>query len=202
VVVSNYDGPQNFTISAASDPSIAIEPASKTIAVSQNEEKTAVFTAFPGNGSLYELDFKITAGKSENVITSYISIGEVLTDALRYSQDTEKIVAPDIRDELAKARVAYEKEYNKTSYGEDIPAYESFINTIDDARKTTEEGKNETVPQPPPSGGGFDWMLLSIPVIIIVAVVLLFIAFKKSKSGSPEQYSGYDGYGSGRDERE
>jgi len=200
VVISNYDGPQNFAINASSDPPMTIDPLSKTIIVDQNEEKTAVFSVFPGNESLYRLDFRITADNAESVITSYISIGELLTDAVRYSEETESIVTPDVREQLMRARTAYEESYNKTSYGEDIQAYESFMGTIDDARKTAADKGNVTSPPAKPKEDGFNWMLISVPVVIIAAVILLFVAFKKARSASDEY--GYRGYHGGRDERE
>ena len=200
VAISNYDEQKNFTLNVSANPAIRIEPAFRTVVVGQGEEKTAVFTAFPGNESLYEIDFRISTSGAQNEITSYISVGELLTDALRYSADTEAIVAPDLAAEIAKARTAYEAEYNKTSYGEEIPAYESFMNTIDDARKTTEEPGDGATP-PNPEENGFNWMILAIPIIVIAAILLIFVAFKKAKSGSSDSNAFQDSFSS-RDERE
>ncbi len=202
VVISNYGRPADFVISAASEPSMRIEPESRTVAVGQNEEKTSAFTAFPGNDSLYRLDFKITSPDAESLITSYISVGEVLTDGLRYAADTERTLTTDAREELRKARLAYEAEYNRTSYGEDIEAYETFVETIDGLKQTSGGEGNVTKPPAKPTEGGLDWMLLSIPLIIIAAVVLVLVAIKKAKSGERDD-SPFGGYaGSAEGERE
>ncbi len=189
VVISNYDESQDFLIEASSSPSMNIEPESKTVNLGENEEKTTVFKAFPGEEDLYKIEFKITSEKSEKLLTSHISIGELLTDAFRYSEASEKVSTPDIREEIRNARIEYEEKYKTTSYGEDVNEYENFIDTIDELKKTSESGGNGK-DEKEPKEEGFNWLFLVIPVIVIVVIILLFIAYKRSKVAS----SGYQGY--------
>ncbi len=201
VVISNRGDTQNFTIEPAPEPSMGIEPQGKTISVDQNEEKTAVFTATPGGGELYRIDFKITTPDAESVITSYVSVGELLSDAKRYAEDAEKTATPDIKEEIRKARKAYEQSYNETSYGEDLQAQEDFLNTIDEL-KTKAEATDKNVTQANPQEDGFNWAFVTVPVVIIAALALVFVAFRKAKrTASGDEYGGY-GYHSRRDGRE
>ncbi|UCC91745.1 MAG: hypothetical protein JSV39_00520, partial [Candidatus Aenigmatarchaeota archaeon] len=189
VIISNYDEPQDFLIEASSDPGLTIEPGSKNVRVGKDDEKTISFKASPGNEKLYNLEFKITSGKSEKLLTSYLSIGELLTDSRRYVKAEERRSTPDIREEMRRAKEEYEESYNTTSYGEDINDYENFIDTIDEIKEgstTVDEKKQDEEPE----GLGFDWLFLAIPVIVIVIIVLLLVAYKKSKAAG----SGYQGY--------
>jgi hypothetical protein len=191
VVISNYDEPQDFLIEASSSPSLGIDPESKTVQVDGDEEKTTIFKVLPGDEDLYKMEFKITSGKSEKLLISYLSIGELLTDAIRYAEASERTSTPDIREEIRKAREEYEKKYGTTSYGEDVDEYENFIETIDGLKTTSENGGNGKNGQEPEEAG-FEWLFLAIPVIIIVVMILLFVAYKKSKVTE----SGYQGYDS------
>jgi hypothetical protein len=186
VIISNYDNPQDFTITANTDPPAATEPQSTTVSVGKNEEKTSVFNVTPGNAELYKTEFTVSTNSTEKLMTSYISIGEILTDALRYSEDAESNSAPDLKGEIQKATDDFENKYNSTNYGDDIKDYEDFRKTVDDLKNST----GNSVPDN--TGKGFNWMFVAIPVVIIVAVILLLFAFRKAKS--PEQYEGYGGY--------
>jgi hypothetical protein len=204
-VISNHEDAKDFTIEVTSEPSTAIEPVNKTINVDKDDEKTALFTVTTGNDKLYTVSFKITTASEERIETAYVSIGELLTDALRYSDEVESIASPDLKEEIIKARNDYENKYNQTSYGDDLKDYEDFQKTLDDAKMSTENGGNGNNTTPPkPVDGGFNFMFIVIPVVIVVAVLLLFIAFKKAKSdsgGSGGEYDSYQGYPGGRDER-
>lgn len=193
VVISNYEETQDFLIETSSDPSLEIIPESKNVNVEKDDEKTAVFKVTSGEEDLYNIEFKITSEKSEKLLTSYLSIGEVLNDAYRYSEDVENDY-PDIRDEIRNARNQFKSSYNTTSYGDDLNDYEDFRDTVDDLKRTSGNGGNGGNGNGEEDGAGFNWFFLLIPVIIIVVVVLLLFAFKKSKVTS----SGYQGYGYSR----
>ncbi|MEE9323412.1 MAG: hypothetical protein V3U72_02595 [Candidatus Aenigmarchaeota archaeon] len=193
VIISNYEKSQDFLIEASSDPSLGIEPESKTVRVDKNGEKTAVFKALPGEEDMYKIEFKITTEKTEKLLTSYLSVGELLTDGFRYAEASERASTPDIRDEMRKAREEYEKRYNETSYGEDIDDYEDFIDTIDELKKKgSGNGGNGKKEDGKPEEGGFNWLFLAIPIIVIVVIALLFVAYKKSKVAGSGGYSGYE----------
>jgi len=202
VIVSNEEETQEFSVEVISDPPLTIEPASKTFSVDKGEEMTAIFSVTPGDEKLYKIDFKVMTASSEKLFTSYLSIGELLSDAMRYSEEVEKISTPDLKEEISKARDAYEQNYNKTSYGEDIKGQEDFLNTLDEVKKKA-EGGGETTPEDKPTQPGFNWAIVAIPIVIIAAIVLLFIVFRKAKTSGSED-SGYGGYGypGRKDERE
>lgn len=191
VVISNYDESQDFLIEASSDPSLGIEPVSKTVRVGKNDEKTTIFKAFPEDDDLYRIEFKITSEKSEKLLTSYLSIGELLTDGLRYAKAIERTSTPDVREEIRRASEEYEESYNQSSYSEGINEYQDFIDTIDEIKETSKTDDDGKKQDGEPGEEGFNWLFLAIPVIIIVIIVLLFVAYKKSRVTD----SGYQGYG-------
>ncbi len=196
VVINNYEEIQNFKIEASSDPPLTVEPASQNVSVEKGKEKITVFRVVPGNDDLYEIDFKVTAEETEKLVTAYLSVGELLTDALRYSEAAENTVAnADIKEEMRKAKMAYEESYNTTSYGDELDDYEDFVNTIDELKKSSGGNGNGNEPPPPTQEEGFNWMFVAIPLVIIVAVVLLLIAFKKAKTtDAGYSYAKYPGY--------
>ena len=199
VVVSNQEATQNFTVEANSDKELTIEPKKKTFTVEKGDELTAVFSVTPGSENLYRLEFKVMNSNNEKIATAYLSIGELLTDAVRYAEDAASS-NPSLKDQITEEKNAYEQKYNQTSYGEDIPEEEKFIETLDDL-KVNNGGNgngNNSNGSKPSEPEGFNWMLVAIPVIIIVAVVLIIFALKKAKT-SPGQDYGYGGYGGQKD---
>jgi hypothetical protein len=182
VIIENQEKTQNFTIEVTSDPQLTITPKNKTITIEKGEEMTTIFSVIPGNEKLYKLEFRVSTENTEKLLTSYISIGEILRDALRYSNYVENEITPNLKDKLANKIVNYEETYNQTSYGEDIPETEEFLNTIDELKRTSKENTNHTPSSQSTQEPGFNWMFITIPVIIIVAIILLFIVFKKAKT--------------------
>lgn len=201
VVITNKEDTKNFTIEATSDPSLAMEPETKDVSVEKDKEKTTLFKVTPGSEKLYRLDFKISTATEETTTSAYVTIGELLTDALRYSEEVEKNAPPSLLEEITKAKKEYEEKYNQTSYGDDLKNYEDFQKTLDEAQMEIDGGeKNTTVTPPKPvDGGGFNFMFIAIPLVIVAAVVLIFIAFRKAK-GSSDAGGYQSGYGP-RDER-
>ncbi|MCK5017715.1 MAG: hypothetical protein KAS32_11690, partial [Candidatus Peribacteraceae bacterium] len=179
VIISNYEESQEFTIEASSDPVTDIEPETKTVEVDKDEEITTVFKVMPREDDLYKINFKITTGKSEKLLTTYISLGELLTDAYRHSEDVERDSEPSLRDQIIAARDQFESSYDDSEYGEEFDEYEDFRNTLDDLKQTS-ENKPEDKPKPEPKEEpGFNWFIVIIPIVIVVAV-LVFVAYKKA----------------------
>ncbi len=192
VVISNYDETRDFLIEVSPEPRVRVDPESKTIRVEKGREKTAVFSILPEKEKLYRIEFKITTEGAEKLLTSYISIGELLTDAIRYAETTER-EHPGIREEIRNAREEYESRYNRTaSYTEVIEEYEDFRNTLDDMKKKAEKPGEKPAGETE-EGGGFSWTLIAVPLIVVVVLVLLFVAYKKTKV-SRQEYSGYGYY--------
>ena len=201
IVVSNHGDTKDFAIQTSSDPSLVVEPETNTMTVEKEEETTTLFKVTPGSEKLYRLDFKISTDTEETTTSAYITIGELLTDALRYSEEVEKNAPPSLLEEITKAKEDYAEKYNQTSYGDDLKDYEEFQKTLDEAQMEIDGGeKNTTVTPPKPvDDGGFNIMFIAIPLVIVAAAVLIFIAFKKAKSNSSDA-GGYQAYGP-RDER-
>jgi hypothetical protein len=193
VVINNYEETQNFIIKAASEPSLVIEPEAQDLSIDKGKEKVAVFSVTPGSDALYELEFTVGTEETEKAVTAYLSVGELLTDALRYAEAAESTIAnEDIKEEMRKARAAYEESYNTSSYGNELDDLEDFVNTIDELKDSEANGNG---PVQPAQGAGFDWILVAIPLVVIAAVALLLVAFKKAKTtASGGDYASYPGY--------
>lgn len=191
VVISNYGETEEFLIEPKSSPSAEITPESKTLTVEKDGEGTAVFKLSAGEEDLYRVEFKVSTENSEKLLTSYVTVGELLKDAISYSSSVQEEY-PDISGDVEDALDGFETSYSTNSYEEDVDDYEDFLDQIDEMKEKsngnggTSNGDNGTTGE-----AGFDFLLLAIPIIIVIAVVLILFAYKKSRSAGPGQYGGY-----------
>jgi hypothetical protein len=183
VIINNYEKGDKFKIEASSTPLLSIEPKSQEIEIEKNKEKSVVFKITPGEENLYEINFKISVDGKEMILTAYLSVGELLNDALRYSKKIEnEIKDENFLEELKNAKFSYEESYNQSS-SDDLLEYQNFINELEEIKKKSEtKTEKENDKEKTNEEGGFNLMLIAIPLLIIFAVVLLFIAFKKAKT--------------------
>ncbi len=199
VIVNNYDSRKEFRISASSDPQTEIEPENATRMIGEGEEETFRFTVDidSGDQKLYKLYFKIRTEDGEKLLTAYLSVGELMSDAQRDIEDIRTSAKDkETRDDIEEAFRNWKNSYESSEYGEETGDYGDFKKEIENARgeDTGDNGDSggdigggeETPPQDTGSGG-FDWILLVVPVIIVVAVVFIFVMYRKSKVVESEQ---------------
>jgi hypothetical protein len=191
--ITNYEESNEFTIETSSDPPINIDPKSISTSVNQEEEKTITFKVTPTSSdpSIYRLYFKVKTSETEKMVNAYLTVGELLTDALRESEDLEdQTTDPDIRNQINLARNTFLSQYNSSSYGNELDDYEDFKEELENARAGL--GGNEEEPQQPDTiNGGIDWIWIAVPVVII-AVVLVFFFYKKTKVVSEYEYPRFE----------
>ncbi len=195
VIITNYGPEQDFTVSATSYPSLEIDPGTKSLSVDTDEEETVRFDVTPPSGDkeLYRLEFEVSTDDSNVILESYLTVGELFTDAMRNLEQAKEEVGDDSFDEEADDIFSnWKNSYENSRYGEDIEDYEEFREDLEESKERHESGGNggnnastgngET---PPP--GGFDWTLVIIPVVIVAAVIL-FIVYKKSRVVDKYEY--------------
>lgn len=194
VVISNRGETRDFTIEPGSDPEATMEPLSKTVNVEKGDEKTSIFKLATGDEDLYEISFRVTDGSTEKLMTSYVSVGELLNDAYRYSEEQErKAATSDLKEEIRRAREEYEERYESSSYGGEVSDYEDFRDRMEQISNKADGGEDDNGQEATEEPATFGFMIWAVPLIIVVVVILLFVAYKKS-SGSGDTGPSYGGY--------
>jgi len=193
LLITNYEESNEFTIETNSDPPINIDPKSITTNVNKDEEKTITFKVTPPSSDpgIYRLYFKVKSSDAEKMVNAYLTVGELLTDALRESEDLEdQITDPNIKNQINLARNTFLSEYNASFYGDELDDYEDFKKELENARAGL--GGNEVKPPPQPdTGGGLDWIWIAVPVVII-AIVLIFLIYKKTRIVNGYEYPRFE----------
>lgn len=195
IIITNYGPEQDFTVSATSYPDLDIDPETESVSVYTDEEETIRFGVTPPSGDkeLYRLEFEVSTDDSNVILESYLTVGELFTDAMRDLEQKKEEVGDDSFDEDADEIFSnWKNSYENSDYGEDIEDYEQFKEDLDESKESHESGGNGGKENgngngeiPPP--GGFDWTLVIIPIIIVVAIIL-FIVYKKSRVVDKYEY--------------
>lgn len=195
LLITNYDEKKGFSIETSSDPPIGIDPESITTTVNKEEEKTVIFKVTPTSPdpNIYRIYFKIKTIDAEKMVNAYLTVGELLTDAYRESEDIEgKTNDPTIIEGIKLAREVFTEKYNTTSYGDELDDYEDFKGELEDARKNLGGNGGGMIPPLPTNGeAGMSWLWIVIPVIIVV-IVLLFFMYKKTRVVSDIEYPEFE----------
>jgi hypothetical protein len=191
LLITNYDDTETFSIETDSEPSLSMDPESVSTTIGKDEEKTLTFRVTPPSPDpgIYRLYFNVKTSGTEKMVNAYLTVGELLTDALRYSEEAEEETNdPDIIDQIILARNNFIDSYNASSYGDDLDDYEDFRDEVERA-KTGPDG-DDVIP-PTPQDQGIYWIWIAVPVVII-AVVLLFFLFKKSRVVGEFEYPEFE----------
>jgi hypothetical protein len=193
LIVTNYDDAATFSVEASSDPVTGIDPASTSIEIGKDQSETLKFNVTPdpqNNAALYTLNFDVTSKGITQTINSYLSVGELFSDARREAQYlNENIDNPDIRNDINNAMRTWENEYENSDYGSsgDILSYDELKKTFDEAKKGNSTGTNghnggnNTNNGSKPNPEGFNMWFIYIPIIIVIAMILIFFVYKKSR---------------------
>jgi hypothetical protein len=194
VLITNYDEAKEFTIEASSKPSLEIDPKMMRVDIGKNKEKTVTFGITPKEDEqkLYRLYFNVKTEGEERSLSAYLTIGELLSDALREVSDLSK-EDPEIRNEIQKAYNEWKYSYESKDYGDDLDDYKKFKDTLDKARATSENktSPGPTGPSPPEPPNEFNWMWMIIPIVIVV-IILIFVIYKKSRVVEEFEYPKYE----------
>jgi hypothetical protein len=192
LLITNYDDSKTFSIETDSEPSLNMDPESISTTVGKGEEKTLTFRVTPPSPDpgIYRLYFKVKTSETEKMVNAYLTVGELLTDAFRYSEGAgEETTDPNIIDQIILARNNFIDSYNASSYGDELDDYEDFKDEVEKARTGLDD--DDVIPPPPPQDQGINWIWIAVPVVII-AVVLLFFLFKKSRVVGEFEYPEFE----------
>jgi|GEM_PF-1879888 len=194
LLITNYEESKEFTVKTNSDPSINIHPESITTTIDRDEEKTITFKITPPSGDpeIYRLYFDVKTSDTEKMVNAYLTVGELLTDALRESTDLENSVSDsDIKERITLARNEFTDEYERSSYGDELDDYEEFKEELENARSGLNGDGGNGDGYQPPQEQGIDWIWIAVPVLII-AIVLLFFIYKKTRVVSEYEYPRFE----------
>lgn len=213
LLITNYEDEMNFSVSASADPGMKITPEKKTVKIDKNSFTTIEFTATPASSDYtsYVITFDVLSSTNEeHIAKSYISFGELLTDAKREADDIIR-TAKENDDKETETFVLekldeWEEEREELDYGEELATYEDFKKSLeeakkgniekndddedddekDDEREITNGGSvNEGGDKTPE--GGFDWFFIIIIVVVAIAAGSAFFIYKKTQNVS-EKY--------------
>jgi hypothetical protein len=199
LIISNHETQKDFNIRVSSDPSAKLEPASANVRVMPNDDYETVFEVTPSSeNDLYTISFNVEADNLEQMVTAYLSVGEMVSDIQREEDSIlSKTTDQSLRNSIASATQNWIKNHDNATYGSDLKEYEGLKNTLENAKKTIGSNTNQTNPPSnnQPSGGEeFNWLLYIVPVAILI-VVVIFILYKKSKTVRDIEYPGFEEFG-------
>ena len=178
-IKNNFDTARSFTTSIFFEPDdVASGFSGETIEVPAHETKTRIFVIRPGTSSkLYEITARVKTGDQEDVQTSFITIDEMLTDALRQAEGLDADNEVD----------AWSESHQDSDHGSDLQEYESLREALARAEKEDPE------PEDPEPGNGedpepeadFPWLILvaAIAGVGFVIGIVMMLTKKKDKKG-------------------
>ncbi len=199
-VSNDQDSAAELTTSLSFDPDDARSGFSgETVEIGPYDTHTRVFTVTPGESSrLYELTAVAESGGLKYSATSFITIDEMLTDALRQAEGVED-------DQAMQELDSFLSSHEEAEHGSDLQDYGSLRDTLANAGESQgnqsgddwydgyrdyyddQQGQEES-----DSGG---WMWFALPIILIAAVVVvLLLVLKGRSSGGEEDESGTEYY--------
>ena len=149
----------------------------ETLDLPENGKETISFTVVPSQASSqYQITVTATSNGDSKPVTAYLSTNEMLTDTLRYAQETAS-TNPGAAQAINDIVQDFAQDHNSSVYGEDLDQYEDVRQEIDQA-----VGNIGTNPPPtPPPSPGIDLTLIIFVVIIIAVVGIVGFLFLKKK---------------------
>ncbi len=186
-IINNEDEARTFTSTLAMDPNDASSGfMGETVEVGAYDSHTRIFILTPGSSSrLYEVTARVESQGVTGSATSFITIDELVTDALRQAHGLGSDAQAEVNSWL--------NTHSASSYGSDLQEYGSLRETLASARDSQGQPQlplndsgieNQTITDKEPPG--IFWFVL--PVVIIAAVALIaFIFIRKRSSSSKEE---------------
>ena len=196
MILNNDDYDRTVTTSINIDPGDAGSGfQGETFEVGSHDSHSRVFTVTPGSSSkLYEVTVRANSGGMTVTDTSFISIDEMVTDALRQAQG----LGPDAQADVS----AWINSHESSEYGSDLQEYGSLKETLATAGEQPSGGDGDTgdddwldeyreqygdlregVEEGDPSG--IIWII--IPVAAVAVVALLAFMLLRRKGGGREK---------------
>jgi hypothetical protein len=178
-IINNEDETRTFTSSLSIDPDDGQSGfKGETVEVGPHDSHSRVFVVVPGNSSkLYEVTAKVDFQGITASATSFITIDEMVTDALRMAEG----LGPEAEAEVN----AWRNTHATSDYGSDLEEYGSLRDVLASAR---EGQQNQSVDGLDGQDGieTPDITGVLIPIIILAAIVMAILIFIKKSSGKKE----------------
>lgn len=183
-IINNGDEPGTFTSILSIDPDDGQSGfRGETVEIGPHDSHSRVFVVVPGNSSkLYEVTAKADFQGITVSATSFITIDEMVTDALRMAEG----LGPDADADVN----AWLNSHNTSPYGSDLDTYGSLRDTLARAREDDQQNQStnglddlngvDDQDETPDITG------ILIPIIVLAAIVIVILYFIKKSSGKKE----------------
>jgi hypothetical protein len=185
-IINNEDETRTFTSTIVTHPTDAtLGFRGETVEIGPHDSHSRVFVVVPGNSSkLYEVTAKADFQGITASATSFITIDEMVTDALRMAEG----LGPDSDADVN----AWINSHANSAYGSDLEEYGSLRDSLASARvdsqgNQTVDGLDGQNGKDGVDGGAEapDITGILVPIIVLAAIVIAILIFIK-KSGSKE----------------
>jgi hypothetical protein len=182
-IINNEEESRTFTSTISTDPSDgSIGFRGETVEVGPRDSHTRIFIVMPGSSStLYETTARVESGGVVSSATSFITIDELLTDALRQAQGLGSGAQAEVS--------SWASSHADSSYGSNLQEYGSLRDTLASTSQDqqpvndTNGGNGQTGPEEEP---GIPWFVLPLAITAAVALIAFMFLMKKSGSGDEE----------------
>jgi hypothetical protein len=183
-IINNEDEPRTFTSTVVTYPDDASSGfKGETVEIGSHDSHSRVFVVIPGNSSkLYEVTARADFQGITSSATSFITIDEMVTDALRMASG----LGPDADSQVN----SWINSHANSDYGSDLDDYGSLRDTLASAREDGQD--NQTVDGLDGQDGVDDGVEtpditgILIPIIVLALIVIAILFFIKKSSGKKE----------------
>ncbi|MCK4714232.1 MAG: hypothetical protein KAT35_01550, partial [Candidatus Aenigmarchaeota archaeon] len=152
----------------------------ETMEIGPYSSRTKLFTVLPGESSMYEVTATVVSGEARSSTTSFITVDELATDAMRQAEGL------DDNSELD----AWLASHENSAYGSDLREYGDLKDALASARNDQDNPPQNITPaddgpddeeQP-----GMGWIVLPL-VMAGAGLVVVILLLRSRGSGRKEQ---------------
>ena len=186
-IVNNMEETGHFSSSISIEPDDAKSGfKGEGVEIGPFDSHNRVFSVVPGTSSrLYTVTAVVESGGIEHSATSFITIDEMVADALREAEG--------LGDKARLETDSFIMRHASSPYGSDLQQYKSLKETLAAAKESRHPQYNNTTETEHGGEGeetvGLSWLLA--PVMIasgVIVAVLLFIRTRGRKKESDTEY--------------
>ncbi len=176
--------PLTFTSTVSVDPGDGRAGfTGETTEIGPYSSRTKLFTVLPGDSGLYEVTATAASGYARLSATSFITVDELRTDALRQAEGLEDTSGLD----------AWLATHADAEYGSDLKEYGDLKESLAASREEQERPPPAVPPADPNQDDddtqGIGWLLL--PMIIAVGGLVAAVLFLRSRGSGREEGQEY-----------
>jgi hypothetical protein len=187
MVINNEDEARTITTSINTDPGDAQSGfQGESVEVGPHDSHSRVFMVTPGSSSrLYEVTVRAESRGITLSGTSFITIDEMVTDALRQAQG----LGPEAQAEAS----AWINSHSGSEYGSDLQEYGSLRDTLASAREQAgqqqdgedwiEEYREQYGELQDQEGDPFDFVWIALPIAAIAVIALVAVMLLRRRGG-------------------